>query len=177
MKILFVCTGNYYRSKFCENLWQHLLERFDKEGEVSSSGLKPELALLWKDAFGPVSPFTVKALKVMGVKLSDNSSLHLLNQNEIYDCDKIVFINKEEHMPLLKESGLTVPVEKIICWENEDVDEEFPMESIFSMTENVCKLFQSLYGVNTGDHCHSFRSSFYRKFSIFEKFRKDLRVL
>jgi protein-tyrosine phosphatase len=177
MKILFVCTGNYYRSKFCENLWEHLLEKFDKEGEVSSSGLKPELALLWKDAFGNVSPFTVKALKVMNVKLCNDSSLHMLNQEEIYDSDKIIFINKKEHLPLLSESGLTVPVEKIVCWENEDVDEEFPMESIFNMIDNVCGLFQRLYKVNTSDCCYGFRSSFYNKFSIFKSFRKDSKIL
>lgn len=177
MKVLFVCTGNYYRSKFCENLWYFLLEKFDKEGEVSSSGLKPELASLWKDAFGPVSPFTTKALRVMSIPLYNSSSLNPLSQSEVFENDKVVFINKEEHMPLLSESGITIPISKIICWENEDVDEEFPMESIFRMTDNVCKLFQSLYHVNTKDQSYSLRSEFYSKFSIFKSFREDSRVL
>jgi protein-tyrosine phosphatase len=175
MKVLFVCTGNYYRSKFCENLWQFLLKKFDQKGTVSSSGFKPELALLWKEAFGNISPFTSRALSRIGVPVYDDSSLHLLNQDEIYNCDKIVLINRSEHMNLLKDSGLRVPLDKLVTWENGDVDQEFPIESIFLMMSNVCKMFQELYGVNTYDTLRSFRESFYRNSAAFSWRVKDLR--
>ena len=175
MKILFVCTGNYYRSKFCENLWQYLLEKFDQKGEVSSSGLKPELALLWKEAFGNISPFTSRALDKIGVPLYDDSSLHLLTEYEVKSNDKIVFINRDEHMPLLSDLRINVPVSKIIAWENEDVDQEFPIEALFLMMSNVCNLFQETYKINTSDTFRNFRHSFYNGSSAFDWRLKDLR--
>ena len=177
MNILFVCTGNYYRSKFCENVWQYLLEKFNQEGKVSSSGLKPELALLWKEAFGNVSPFTTKALNKIGVPLYDDSSLHLLTEYEVKSNDKIVFINRDEHMPLLSDLEISVPISKIIAWENEDVDQEFPIETLFLMMSNVCDLFQETYKVNTFDIFRQFRSSFYSGSNAFNWRIKDFRTL
>ena len=174
MNILFVCTGNYYRSKFCENLWTYLLEKFDKKGKVSSSGLKPELALLWKEAFGNISPFTVRALSRIGVPVYNDSSLNLLTQEEVDGNDKVVFINRDEHMELLSQSELTIPVDKIIAWENGDVDQEFPIESIFLMMINVCFLFQKTYKVNTRDVLRTFRESFYKNSEAFNWRVKDL---
>ena len=173
MNVLFVCTGNYYRSKFCENLWFFLLEKFDKKGSVSSSGLNPGLAQLWKDAFGRVSPFTRRALKIIGVPLVDDSSLHLISQQEVDDSDIVVFLNKSEHLPMLADSRVMVPISKIVAWNNEDVDQEFPMEAIFSMISNTCELFQETYDCDIKCTERMFKQNFFSKFKIFSEFRLE----
>ena len=165
---MFVCTGNYYRSIICENLWLHLLDRYQKDGEVCSSGLNPELASLWKRSFGDISPFANSALKIMDISAKRTDSLKHIENSDIESCDKVVFLNRKEHKPML--SGVKVPTisENYVFWDNEDVDAQFPLETIFSIIDNVCDLFQKEYSENTKSAREHLKSRFFGKFRIFK---------
>ena len=64
--VLFLCSGNYYRSRFAEVLFNHL---------ASAEGLpyRADSAGLWRDCHthnvGPISPHTIKGLAERGVPL------------------------------------------------------------------------------------------------------------
>ena len=65
-QLLFLCTGNYYRSRFAEHLFNHHAPDYRLPWRAFSRGL----AIEWvgKDD-GPISPATVKALKARGIAL------------------------------------------------------------------------------------------------------------
>ena len=60
--ILFLCTGNYYRSRFAEELFNHHAERVGLDWVAQSRGLALERGA---HNVGPISPFALHALKEM----------------------------------------------------------------------------------------------------------------
>ena len=173
-KVMFVCTGNYYRSIICENLWLYLLDRYEKDGEVCSSGLNPELASLWKKSFGDISPFAESSLNIMKVSIKRTNSLKPIRLFDIETSNRVIFLNKKEHKPMVAKSKMPTSSNKYIFWENEDVDSQFPLETIFSIIDNVCDLFQQEYFENTKTVKDNLKSLFFRKFKVFKDYKNSM---
>ena len=70
--ILFFCTGNYYRSRFAELLFNHLASQNKLEWIAISRGLALERGA---HNIGPISKDTVEALAERGVSLEENLRL------------------------------------------------------------------------------------------------------
>lgn len=69
-KILILCTGNSCRSQMAEGL----LTSFTSNTKVYSAGTKPE----------KVNPFAIKAMREIGIDISENTSNHV---DEYVDID------------------------------------------------------------------------------------------
>ena len=68
-QILFLCTGNYYRSRFAEHVFNHHAPAYQLPWRAFSRGLAIEL--LEEDA-GPISPNTLTALAARGIPLEED---------------------------------------------------------------------------------------------------------
>ena len=55
--VLFVCTANYYRSRFAEHLFNHLAGPAQSQWTASSRGVATELGA---GNVGPISPYAVR---------------------------------------------------------------------------------------------------------------------
>jgi protein-tyrosine-phosphatase len=62
--ILFLCTGNYYRSRFAEVLFNFVAEMMDLPWKASSRGLALERGV---NNIGPMVASAVRALEARGV--------------------------------------------------------------------------------------------------------------
>jgi len=62
--ILFLCTGNYYRSRFAEELFNHHAQRIGLNWVAQSRGLALERGA---HNVGPISPFALHALKELAI--------------------------------------------------------------------------------------------------------------
>jgi hypothetical protein len=62
--VLFLCTGNYYRSRFAEELFNHHAKRDGLDCIAQSRGLALERGV---HNVGPISPFALHALKEMAI--------------------------------------------------------------------------------------------------------------
>src|SRR3954466_2901875 len=67
-RVLFLCTGNYYRSRFAEHLFNDRARRAGLEWEASARALAIERG---KDNVGPMSIYAVEALAERGVRVSN----------------------------------------------------------------------------------------------------------
>ncbi|MEZ4659676.1 MAG: low molecular weight phosphatase family protein [Caldilineaceae bacterium] len=65
-KVLFLCTGNYYRSRFAELLFSHLAAQQGAPWEADSRGLAIELGV---NNVGPISPHTLARLEALAIPL------------------------------------------------------------------------------------------------------------
>src|SRR6516165_12569061 len=66
--VLFLCTGNYYRSRFAEILFNSVAGKVGLPWKASSKGLALERGV---NNVGPMALSAAKALEAMGVRAAD----------------------------------------------------------------------------------------------------------
>lgn len=65
--LLFLCTGNYYRSRFTELLFNWHATRGDLPWRAESRGIALELGIHNR---GPISPHVISGLRARGITLA-----------------------------------------------------------------------------------------------------------
>jgi protein-tyrosine phosphatase len=99
-KLLFLCSGNYYRSRFAEEYFNHLAESKGLKWKAYSKGLSQNMPS--PNNPGPVSVHTIQALKnrnVSGKHLSRNPMPVV--ETDFLHYDKIIALSEIEHKPML----------------------------------------------------------------------------
>jgi protein-tyrosine phosphatase len=99
--LLFLCTGNYYRSRFAEELFNHYARRDGLNWAAQSRGLALERGA---NNVGPLSPFALQGLRER--RLVARGATRLPQQCTITDltaADRIVALSESEHRPLMAE--------------------------------------------------------------------------
>ena len=66
--ILFLCTGNYYRSRFAEVLFNSVAGKMGLPWQASSRGLALERGV---NNVGPMAVSAIAALETMGIRADD----------------------------------------------------------------------------------------------------------
>jgi translation initiation factor 1 len=119
--VLFLCTGNYYRSRFAEVLFNSVAGKMGLPWKASSKGLALERGV---NNVGPMAVSAVKALEAMGVRTAD-AVARLPMQATVDDfalADKVVALKQTEHLPLVQERFLAW-VERVEFWHVDDAPE------------------------------------------------------
>jgi protein-tyrosine phosphatase len=119
--VLFLCTGNYYRSRFAEVLFNSVAGKMGLPWQASSRGLALERGV---NNIGPMAAEAVQALEAMGVHAGEAVS-RLPAQVTIDDLEQaalIVALKQAEHLPLLQERFLAW-AEKVEYWHVDDAPE------------------------------------------------------
>ncbi len=136
-KILFLCTGNYYRSKFCEHLFNDIVSKKQLNWKADSRGLNvtPEHGNV-----GAISIHTIEGLKLLGIDidLSLERDPLQVKQIDLESADKIVAVDRTAHLPMI-ESQFPEWVDKIEYWEVKDLG-EVPNESPLLQLEKKINL-------------------------------------
>ncbi len=99
--VLFLCTGNYYRSRFAEMWFNHLAETAGLDWRAESRGLAIERGV---SLVGPISPATVAELKKLGVNQpATHRGMMSCTAADLLAATHIVALKEAEHRPLLSE--------------------------------------------------------------------------
>ncbi|MEB3340011.1 low molecular weight phosphatase family protein [Okeania sp.] len=136
-KILFICTGNYYRSRFSEYFFNDLAGKKGIKWEADSRGLnvRPESGNV-----GAISREVIKALKPLGIQI-DSASLRepmQVKKTDLENADYVVAVDEVAHRPLM-ESQFPEWVDKIEYWLVKDLDES-PDEPPLVQLQNKIEL-------------------------------------
>jgi len=95
-RLLFVCSGNFYRSRLAEILFLHYTDPEKRDWEVFSRGL----------AVGPVmrgvASEVVDFLKPMGLDTGDYRDPRPLLVDELIGASHVVLLNRAEHEPAIE---------------------------------------------------------------------------
>ncbi len=132
--ILFLCTGNYYRSRFAEELFNHHAQRNGLSWIAQSRALAIERGT---NNIGPLSPLALKALEGRG--LVARGANRLPQQCTIADlkaADRIVALKEAEHRPLILERfpGWESRAE---YWQVDDIDVAPPAAALSSIEREI----------------------------------------
>lgn len=139
--VLFLCTGNYYRSRFAENLFNHLAEEAGMAWRAKSRALAydPET----RNA-GSISPHVPDALRDRGVMINPPyRSPREAVAAEIFAADRVIALCEREHRPLVDER-FPECADEVEYWQVEDVDVEEPERALACIEKEVRSLIRHL---------------------------------
>jgi len=140
-QILFLCTGNYYRSRFAEHLFNHHAPDYQLPWRAFSRGLA--LEMLDEDA-GPISQNTLKALSARGIPLAGEvRSPIALAEQDLIAAHHIIALKHAEHHPLMTQK-FPAWTERIEYWHVHDIDYAAPEEALPQIEHAVRALLERL---------------------------------
>jgi protein-tyrosine phosphatase len=117
-KVLFLCTGNYYRSRFAELLFNHLAAQAGLDWRADSRGVATELGIY---NYGPISATTVEALRARGVTVDVRQRYPLqLQEAELAGVDLVIALDEQEHRPYMQ-SRFPAWAGRITYWHVQDL--------------------------------------------------------
>ncbi len=144
--VLFLCTGNFYRSRYAELLFNHLALEMGIACRAFSRGLALELGIY---NIGPISYGVVAALDKMRIPHPDEFPFPLpVRENDLAQAEHIVALKEAEHRELLR---VRFPgwEDRVDYWHIHDTDQATVAEALAEIEQNVRNLVQRLDGTQT----------------------------
>jgi protein-tyrosine phosphatase len=142
--VLFLCTGNYYRSRFAEVLFNHLAREQGVRARAISRGLRIDLSSTLP---GVVSPHTVEAMQRRKITCgSITRKPATLTFGDLKSAHVIVALKEAEHRAMLDDSfpGWSA---RTVFWHVHDVDMAHPDVAITQIEQLVRELLKNLPSV------------------------------
>ena len=138
-KVLFVCTANYFRSRFAEWFFNFHADAAGIEWTAESRGILAEH--LREDA---VAPVVVQRLEEDGIPLPyPVSGRQQLKDRDFRDFDRVIVMDREEHLPLLFEH-FPRWYDQVDYWDVPDVDRCAPKKALSYLEQQVLALVDDL---------------------------------
>lgn len=142
-KILFICTANIYRSRFSEEVYNHLAMKNNLPTRAFSAGLQVGLyktRKIYKPALQELD-----RLKIVPIRAEENS-IHV-DDIDFRNYNMIICMDEEEHRPMV-ELNSNVKKQNIIYWNI--VDE--PLASCNISLPKCYEKIQELINKVSADH-------------------------
>ena len=99
-KILFVCTANIFRSRFSEEVYNHLAANMNLSSQAFSAGLMVG-HYKTRTIYAPA----LKQLKLLNIipKREDELSIHI-NDLDLKQFDQVICMDRNEHQPMVRKN-------------------------------------------------------------------------
>ncbi len=137
-EVPFICTGNYYRSRFAEAVFNHLAEERGLPWKAFSRGVAIHLVE------GTLSPHTALALHRRGISLRHTGSDRCsLTETDLSRARRTIALKETEHRPYI---ARLFPAweERIEYWSFHDLDVLTSDEVLPEIEVRVLQLIASL---------------------------------
>ena len=137
--VLFLCTGNYYRSRFAQTLFNALADRAGLSWRASSRGLRAGLA-----GPGPISPYTVARVAELGIDCEDLRRMPAeCAPRDLAHADLVIALKEDEHRPMLADR-FTGWEDRVTYWHVHDIDVAKPEDALAEIEQLVGDLVRDL---------------------------------
>jgi protein-tyrosine phosphatase len=137
--VLFLCTGNFYRSRFAEYLFNHLAEKHQVNWRADSRGLR-----ISGRNVGPLSVYTSDELARLAIVAPDVDRFPLaLCEADLLAADHVVAVKQAEHWEMVAQD-FPQWLTRIEFWHIDDIDCASPEEALPLLLQAVQQLFDRL---------------------------------
>jgi protein-tyrosine phosphatase len=104
-QVIFICTGNFYRSRLSEELFNYYVQQTDLPWEATSRGLVEASGLRG------ISPFAFEYLDKMGLtpNVDPTRNPQQIKVSDLEDATLLIALNRDEHEPMLRERFGQIP--------------------------------------------------------------------
>lgn len=142
--VLFICTGNYYRSRFAEEVFNHHTRLEELDWRADSAGLQvPETRA---ENPGPISHFALAAFREYRVHSTHHSrEPKQVTETLLEAADLIIATSLTEHHSMTQER-IPLFFDKITFWDVEDVEFVDPSIALNTLFNRTLALLNSLRG-------------------------------
>ena len=147
-QVLFVCTGNYYRSRFAELLFNAAARERGLDWRATSRGTDVDGAGRWN--VGPISVYAREALEARGVPLESEPRMpRSLTADDLAAGDLVVAVCEAEHRPHL-ERDFPHAAPSVEYWGVEDLGVTPAEDALPAIERHVVALLDRLSAGRTG---------------------------
>ena len=137
--VLFLCTGNYYRSRYAEAVFNWQARKEGSPWSAFSRGLDPSPFNV-----GPVSRETIAALRKLGIPLDEPPRFPIVAcEHDFRAAHHVVAVKEAEHRPLI-ERKFAAWLERVEFWHVDDLDGCGPEETLPHLDKQVAALLRRL---------------------------------
>jgi len=141
-QLLFLCSGNYFRSRFSEELFNHWAGRLALPWQAQSRGLVADLSGLRN--VGRISPHALDALAMRGIRAAGADRWPTpVSREELARADLVIALKESEHRPMLA-SRFPEWVEQVEFWQVDDIDVVPASVGIRQAEQRLLELLQRL---------------------------------
>ena len=138
--VLFLCTGNYYRSRFAEILFNHLATEKKLNWRAEWRGLK----IGWPGNIGPISPYTLERLAQLSIPCENGRQMPMqCRMCDLEDANIVIALKEAEHRPMLAEK-FSPWQDRVEYWHVHDLDGATPVEALAEIETLVGELVDRL---------------------------------
>ena len=137
-KILFICTGNIYRSRYAEAYLNHTALKQGLPVKARSRGLAIEMAKV------DTSPLTIDRMAAKGIARSCTGSGKIqLHEKDFLWADTTVVLQEDEHRPMMQRQ-FPAWVDRVTYWDVHDVGMWDPEEGLSRIEQLVSDLLNEI---------------------------------
>lgn len=138
-RVVFLCTGNYYRSRFAEMLFNWLAKQRGLNWVADSSGLDPSPLNV-----GSISQHTVAGLSQLGVPITaEFRAPRKTAESDFVSADLVVAVKEAEHRAMVERS-FPAWLERVEFWHVHDLDCAQPEDTLSHLYRQVQSLVDRL---------------------------------
>lgn len=140
-KVLFLCTGNYYRSRYAEELFNHLARLERLTWRAFSRGAAERGS---PDNVGPMSVFARDGLHAKGI-IPEGASRdpQPCSLSDFDDAEIVIAVKEAEHRPYIERRFPTTAA-RVQYWHVDDIEFADPSIALAMLDEHVRELISSL---------------------------------
>ena len=140
-RILFLCTGNYYRSRYAEELFNHAARNAGLAWNAFSRGLAESSS---PENVGPMSRFALDALRAKNILPEGATRYPQCCTLADFDTARLVIALKEaEHRPLL-EQRFPEMATRVRFWHVDDIEQAHPTDALAKIDDYIDDLILTL---------------------------------
>jgi low molecular weight protein-tyrosine phosphatase len=140
-KILFLCTGNYYRSRYAEEIFNHIAASKDLPWRAFSRGAAERGS---PDNVGPISRFALEALAAQAIVPEGVMRMPMpCVVADFHEADLVVALKDAEHRPLIERRFPEV-AGNVTYWNVDDIEFAPPSIALTMIDRHVQELIAML---------------------------------
>jgi len=143
-KLLFLCTANYYRSRFAEIVFNKLAGEAGLDWVAFSRAVAIERGERWN--VGPISRHTREACQARGIVIPEPISFPQQARDEDFaQAQRVVALKEAEHRPYI-EQRFADWKDRVEYWHVHDLDGSGPEQACGEIERHVADLVRELAG-------------------------------